>query len=769
VPYLLRTNGSSSYVEIDPAISLPGHFRIEIDIDISNTGSDQKVMDSLGSSNRLDINITGSGPISSRNYCTFKVDGSAITTYAPFFGSRKTFVVERTSANSDQSTVELGTLFSRFSQSSFLTADFYGLKVYDASNTLISSPDPSATNGTGTELKDTTGSNDGELKGFTGTTDSWWHFYGAAFRFGCTITVAAGKAPSAQSNFSWVAVTANFPSAAIDGSTNSINDGGGNLRAYTDSSKGTEIPVEIVTFVTGGSPNILIWGKSPTINVGSTVYIEADTSATSQPAAGVAFGRDAVWTGDDARLHLGEAVNTASGGYIDSTGDFNGTGVSMALPAVSANFGMAQDFDGTNDRIEIPAGAISNMEVANKFLMSGWVNPDSVGSDGTILGRFGSNNSRQFLFYMDADGASPNYRLVVNGSGSTATATSEDSGGAVTEDWQLVHGVWDGTTASVYLNGSLNSTATGALTLNADVANIAIGSEDSGSTTRGLNGKAHNIRLASVLPSSVPDFIETEYNNQSNPASFWTTSAWENQDAGTETETLYSLNITSAYLQRTETQIPIISAYKELLESAVNIPSKYLERSSSTLDISSAYSERFTNTINIESAYQQRQINTLKVASAYTQRLTTTLSIESAYLERYSGALNITSVYLTDSSDTIYSLNIASKYLARSIGTLNIQSDYKERLIDSLNIASSYKQLEVETLSIESVYLQREQSALNITSGYQERFTGTLVITTKYNGEAVTIRRTPTVQVFITEASNSISITEPTTQITIIG
>ena len=238
---------------------------------------------------------------------------------------------------------------------------------------------------------------------------------------------------------------------------------------------------------------------------------------------------------------------------------------------------------------------------------------------------------------------------------------------------------------------------------------------------------------------------------------------------GTETETLYSLNITSKYLQRLEIPLLISSAYKELLESGFNISSKYLERSSSSLDISSAYSERLTNTINVNSAYQQRQINTLNIASAYTQRLTTTLSIESAYYERYSGALNITSVYLTDSSDTIYSLNIASKYLARSIGTLNIESDYKERLIDSLNIASSYKQLEVNTLSIESAYLQREQSTLNITSGYQERLAGTLVITTKYNGEPVTIRRTPTVQVFITEASNSISITEPTTQITIIG
>ena len=36
-------------------------------------------------------------------------------------------------------------------------------------------------------------------------------------RYGCTITVAAGKIPSSQSNFSWVATEDNFPTAAIDG------------------------------------------------------------------------------------------------------------------------------------------------------------------------------------------------------------------------------------------------------------------------------------------------------------------------------------------------------------------------------------------------------------------------------------------------------------------------------------------------------------------------------------------------------------------------
>jgi hypothetical protein len=40
--------------------------------------------------------------------------------------------------------------------------------------------DSSASNGTGTTLKDTVGNNDGTLNGFAGTTNSWWVFYGTA-------------------------------------------------------------------------------------------------------------------------------------------------------------------------------------------------------------------------------------------------------------------------------------------------------------------------------------------------------------------------------------------------------------------------------------------------------------------------------------------------------------------------------------------------------------------------------------------------------------
>jgi hypothetical protein len=56
--------------------------------------------------------------------------------------------------------------------------DLYGVVVYN-SGAIIHSYDPSTSNGTGTTITDSVGTNDLTLVSFTGTTDSWWVFYGS--------------------------------------------------------------------------------------------------------------------------------------------------------------------------------------------------------------------------------------------------------------------------------------------------------------------------------------------------------------------------------------------------------------------------------------------------------------------------------------------------------------------------------------------------------------------------------------------------------------
>lgn len=59
------------------------------------------------------------------------------------------------------------------------SGDLYSAQIYSdfTETTLVHDWQPSATNGTGTTLEDTAGTNDGTLNNFAGTTDSWWVFY----------------------------------------------------------------------------------------------------------------------------------------------------------------------------------------------------------------------------------------------------------------------------------------------------------------------------------------------------------------------------------------------------------------------------------------------------------------------------------------------------------------------------------------------------------------------------------------------------------------
>ena len=317
---------------------------------------------------------------------------------------------------------------------------------------------------------------------------------------------------------------------ALDGTT--FINGGGSLKIYTDSGKGTQLPIDVVTFVTGGTPDVLVWVRLPSYASGATVWVESDAVATSQPAVTATYGRNDVWQDYDFVGHLGEAVNTTSGGYIDSSGSgYDATGVSMALPAVTANFGMAQDFDGTADYIDIPANAINTAETNNEFIMSCWVNMDSLATDGTLIGQF-NGGSAQFLLYMD-EGVSANYRALVQDSSAGNTATNTSSGGALTGTWQFVHSSWDGTTLGVYLDGTLNNASTSARTMRSATTDLSIGSNNGGSASRLINGKIHSVKITPVSDANARNKIVSEYTNQSAPSTFGTSSGWTTGGAGT--------------------------------------------------------------------------------------------------------------------------------------------------------------------------------------------------------------------------------------------
>jgi hypothetical protein len=353
-------------------------------------------------------------------------------------------------------------------------------------------------------------------------------------RYGCTITVQAGEMPSTQTNFTWVAVTANFPTAAIDGGSQSILNGGGNFRAYTDSGKGTRLPVEVVEFVTGGSPSIVVWGLSASLGVGGTVYIEGDTVATAQPAPSAAFGSEDVWTGYPLVAHLNEAANTTTGGYKNSSGGADGTGVSMSLAGQDLPYGVASSrFAGTPDEIIFD---ITTLQKETTFDF--WAKVDSTGSDQRALSAGitpdTGGSTRTFLIWADAGATNDGWASFVrNAAGDNlAPNLGETNNDVSTSVFQKISVYASNTRLEIFVDGVSTAIGTYSDSTALDITNyITIGRAflNTGSSNY-FSGGIGGVRAYSGDGRAK---LVSEFNVESNPAAFWSTSAWEDQDSGT--------------------------------------------------------------------------------------------------------------------------------------------------------------------------------------------------------------------------------------------
>ena len=335
--------------------------------------------------------------------------------------------------------------------------------------------------------------------------------------YGCTITVQTAKIPSSQSNFVWLATESNFPTAAIDGGATSILNGGGNLRCYTDSSKTTQLPIEVVTFVTGGTPSVQVRGLSPSLAVGGTVYIEADTVATTQPAVTDTYGRNAVWSGSDRVYHFEEdpSINDP----VDSSGNVDATrvGTFTSGDRVSGKIGNALSFF-TSTANYLISGTIT---AANQSkTISSWVLYKSLTSQRGIWSIASTPTDSGPSVLMSLRGGVVD--MLDTGSYRNVQAAP------LVDVFYKVDYVYDSATSTtrVYVNGieSVSYPSGAGVFATGDNIYINNGYSSPSETT---------VSDFTVSPSAKnANYIAAEYNNQNDPATFWATSAWVQSGGG---------------------------------------------------------------------------------------------------------------------------------------------------------------------------------------------------------------------------------------------
>lgn len=322
----------------------------------------------------------------------------------------------------------------------------------------------------------------------------------ASFSYSISVTTNHLKVPSTQTNFPVLATSTIATMKTVGNGGHVQNANGYDIYCYSDSVLTTRIPCEREKYV-ASTGELVMWVKVSSLSSSAdnvVYYGYGDASVSTDPNLDATYGAAAVWDSNYRGVwHLpnGSSLNVTDSTAINTSTNHSATAVTGQID------GGAGFFSAT---IDGGAGTIG----ASVFTASTWVNP-SVTSRGDLVTKWVSDGEFNLLYGLTA--GKPQF-FIGSGSNSGVGATAMTTG-----TWNYVVGTYDGTTISVYLNGVLQSSTTASPALITG-RNYTFGNNLDGDGP--LNGSLDEVRVSSSARSA--DWITTEYNNQSNVATFVT-------------------------------------------------------------------------------------------------------------------------------------------------------------------------------------------------------------------------------------------------------
>mgnify|MGYP003645003965 CR=1 FL=1 len=302
----------------------------------------------------------------------------------------------------------------------------------------------------------------------------------------------------------------------IDGGTNSMANGGGDIKIFSDTATTTQLPIQVVTFVTGGSPQCQVWVRTPSYTAGDTITIGKDGTQTTQPSVTSSFGRNAVWADFEAVIHANET--STNGVFVDSTGNGHDTtlttGSSLSTSSTDHPFGGTwPDFTGA----EVLTLTNSYQAINNTaFTMSVWLNADvAANNDGLFGTRYTGSEWAQIQ---------TNGRCFSVGNASENIADTNQTS-SVTRLYKLKQ---NNTSLDAIVSGtqaSTDATVSDGESINTPSGNdFRIGTYFDNAASRRFDGRAAEFRLKRSKDSS--DYDSSEYDNHNDPDNFGTSSEY---------------------------------------------------------------------------------------------------------------------------------------------------------------------------------------------------------------------------------------------------
>lgn len=360
----------------------------------------------------------------------------------------------------------------------------------------------------------------------------------------CAVTIDNAYVGSTLTDFPVLCDINNLPSEMFDadGSYPALN-GGGDIRFSSDSAGATQLPCEVVSFVTNNNPALgsaQIYVKVPTVSssADTTIYVWYNKAGESQPAASDTYGSENVWDSNYAAVyHMEQDPSGSAPQVLDSTAnDRHGTsaGSMTSGDLVTGKVGNGLDFDGSNDYIQCPVPISSSattqtMEFTNNRTSGGRID---IGT--------GDADTRRFAIAADN---TTTYLVVENGSTNYPNAASASH--------SVYHHhcvVFDGGLSSTsrvkwYLDGSSQSLTPGGsgnpASLYGGTSYYFIGrnGNDGFGPYDYASGIIDEFRVSSIARSA--DWISATYTNLFTPGTFATAGTPASPGGGTDTTELF--------------------------------------------------------------------------------------------------------------------------------------------------------------------------------------------------------------------------------------
>jgi hypothetical protein len=279
----------------------------------------------------------------------------------------------------------------------------------------------------------------------------------------------------------------------------------------------------------GSTGTLVAWVKMPTVSAtaDTTIYMYYGNQCILSPTQNA----NNVWDSNDYVVvhHMNGSSYTA---LNDSTGNHNDITYQNGTPAYqqTGKIGYGVSFNGTNGAVE--ASDSTSLDITNQVTVSAWINPTANGGYPRIAAKSYTSNALPYTIYGLLFDNSGHLRGEIASVG--AQHGADGSTVVPTGAWTYATFVYDHSYMRLYFNGAPDGTPV-SLASNIDTNTMPLSIARSGYGSDYFNGTIDEVRISNTARPAC--WIQTEYNNQSSPGTFYTVGA----EQGTSYPTAVSL------------------------------------------------------------------------------------------------------------------------------------------------------------------------------------------------------------------------------------